>query len=175
MDEYPVCYENTAIGTMRLTRENNWTKVEVRCGKWEEGICRAFLLCRQGELPLGVLEPVGEELRLCRRVPGREIESRGGVERVEVRLSYAFGERWQRLSGRFFQKGGICENWEEAFWRREGEMRLLALPYEPGRPFSLVPLFCFARIMPVCRRCCAVFCFDGEERPVMVEKDGCDP
>jgi len=173
MDTYPICCDNQQIGTLHLSREGGWARVELRCEKREQGIYRAFLLCRQGELPLGVLEPAREALYLCRRIPDREIERRGGVIGVEARLSYAFGETWQRASGSFFQKGGVCwqESWEGALWRREGGGRMLAIPYQPGQPFPLVSMFCFARIMPVCRRCCAVFFFDGEERPVMVEKD----
>ena len=172
MDTYPICHENKTVGTVTLVPEGNRIRAEARCRGTEQGVFRAFLLCRQGELPLGVLMPEGGELRLCRRIPLREIESRGGVCGAQVRLSYAFQESWQHLGGsRFHQYGGEGQSWEGAVWRREGERTLLALPFDPARPFPLVRLFCFARIMTVCRRRCAVFCFDKEDRPVMAEKE----
>ena len=173
MDTYPVHLNDHSIGTLQLTREGNWVRAELRCKRAEQGILRGFLLCRQGELPLGVLAPEGGELRLCRRIPVREIEGRQGVTGAEVRLSYTFRDNWQHADGSFFHKGelaGAVKNWEGAMWRSEGEKRLLALPFDPSRPFPLVTLFCFARIMPVNRRRCAVFCFDREEQPVMPEK-----
>ena len=171
METYAVCYENASVGTMTAEREGDCLRVALRCRGCGQGIYRAFLLCRRGEIPLGVLEPMGEEVGLCRRVRLREIEGRGGVTGAAVRLSWSFREGWQRAEEGFFCRGGFGEiSWEGAMWRPEGKGRLLALPYEQSRPFPLAGLFCFARIMPVQGCCCAVYCFNEQEQPVMVEK-----
>ncbi len=173
MDTCPVCYDNTPIGMLTMQREGGWIRAEIVCEKHGQGIYRAFLRCQRGEVPLGVLEPDGEKFRLCRRVNAREIESRGGVTGAMVRLSYSFRENWRQADGNFFHRGHFGQTaWEGAMWRQEGERRLLAIPWNTGQVFPLVKLFCFARIFPVCGRCCVVFCFDQEEEPVMVEKRG---
>ena len=174
MEEYPVRCGEKVIGTVRLSREGGWVHLEMDCEKDPRGLFRGFLLCRWAEIPLGVLEPKEDRLRLYRRIPAQEIERRGGAVRGEMRLSYAFRPRegWQRVeNGAAFFQNGIPSSeklsWEGAMWRREGERRLLAMPYDSRRPFPLCALFCFARITAISGRWYAVFIFDTEEQPMM--------
>ena len=60
METYAVCYENASVGTMTAEREGDCLRVALRCRGCGQGIYRAFLLCRRGEIPLGVLEPPSE-------------------------------------------------------------------------------------------------------------------
>ena len=53
-----------------------------------------------------------------------------------------------------------------AWWRREGERLILALPLEKGKPFPLETLFCLALVREVEGMACAVFAFDGGEEPL---------
>ena len=177
--DYPVYYENRQVGTVQLLPQGSRIQVEVCCRLDGAGLYRAYLLCRQGEYPLGVLEPRGEEVYLRRTVLTGEVERLGAVRYAEARMSYAFsGGRgaWRELGPgeRFFQRDRelaalLPPECKGVRWRQEGEVWYLALPYDPRRPFPLPRLFCFARIQSIGGCSCVVYAFDREERPVMVE------
>lgn len=139
-----------------------------------DGLYRAFLLGERGELPLGVLAPEGGRLAVCRRVYHRELEKLGPLLRGEARRSFRFEDdapRWResRRPARLFQNQFLTERLqdrERAWWRREGELLLLALPLEEGKPFPLEALFCLGRMEDVEGRRCVVYAF-REGEPVM--------
>lgn len=178
--DYPIYYESQQVGTVNLLEQGGRTQVEVNCHLDGAGLYRAYLLCQQGEYPLGVLEPHGEEVCLRRTVLTGEIGRLGPVRYGEVRMSYAFSSGrsvWRELSSgeQFFQKDRelfalLSQEHKGGRWRQEGDLRYLALPYDPEQPFPLPRLFCFARIQSIGGCSYAVYAFDREERPVMVEK-----
>lgn len=139
-----------------------------------DGLYRAFLLGERGEMPLGVLAPEGGRLAVCRRVYHRDLTPLGKVLRGEARRSFRFEEAkicWretgcpaQLFQSRFFRERlrPIGRGW----WRREGNLLLLALPVEEGRPFPLEALFCLGRMEQVEGRRCVVYAF-REEEPVL--------
>ena len=51
-------------------------------------------------------------------------------------------------------------------WRAEGGVRELAIPWEPGEPFPLTELFCFARPESVEGRSCVVYRIDAQGMPL---------
>ena len=136
-----------------------------------DGLYRAFLLGEGGELPLGVLAPEEGRLTLRRRLYSRDVAALGPPERGEARCSFPFRDTcWretrcpaQLFRGRFLQSR--LRPAGRAWWRREGELLLLALPLEPRRPFPLEALFCLARLEQVEGQRCVVYAF-REEEPV---------
>lgn len=54
--------------------------------------------------------------------------------------------------------------------RRTDTGALLAIPYEAGVEFPLMPLFCFCRLEEAEGRLCWLIELDGEEKPVMPEE-----
>ena len=58
----------------------------------------------------------------------------------------------------------------EVLFARRGETRVVALPFDPEKPFPWPELFCLARIVPWRGREWAVFAFDGRERPILPGK-----
>ena len=172
--ELPVLCQGAPAGRLRLREEGERMTAELDCPLDRSGLFRGYLICRGGELALGVLEPKGERLRLCRRLLTAEIRALGPPERGELRLSFPFQREagWQRLSRPecFFRRapfGRDLAGLEGALWREARGLRFLALPFDCRRPFPLPTLFCFAQIAEVCGRTCAVFAFDREEGPVM--------
>ena len=137
-----------------------------------DGLYRAFLIGERGELPLGVMEPAGGQLSLCRRIFARDIAALGCLQRGEAKLSFRFNEAvWQETGapGHFLEAPELrrrLERVKHAWKRREGELLLLAIPLEKGEPFPLELLFCLARVMTVEGRLCAVYAFDQKGRPV---------
>ena len=99
----------------------------------------------------------------------------GKVLRGEARRSFRFEETkicWQETNcpARLFQSRFLRERlraMERGWWRREGNLLLLALPVEAGRPFPLETLFCLGRIECVEGQRCVVYAF-REEEPVLL-------
>ena len=158
------------------SRDLNYDKFVVRGeGPLDRtGLFRGCLICRDGEKILGVLEPKGERLRLCRMLLREEVQALGPAERGELRLSFAFRQEqgWQILPcpEQFFHRapfGQALQGREGALWRESRGLRLLALPFDSAHPFPLTSLFCFAQVSEIQGRRFVVFAFDAEERPVM--------
>ena len=134
-----------------------------------DGLYRAFLTGEQGELPLGVLAPEEGRLALCRRLYSRDLTALGPLERGEARRSFAFAApcwRETRCPAQLFRESFFQRRLRplgRAWWRREGELLLLALPLEPGAPFPLEALFCLGRVEQVEGTRCVVYAFREEE------------
>ncbi len=141
-----------------------------------DGLYRAVLVGEWGELPLGVMEPDGGQLRFFRRPYQRDVASLGKILRGEAMRSFAFsGSRgWQRTQRpmELFRSKWLRESLEHcdaALWKREREVLCLALPYDPMRHFPLDKLFCLARVERMEGKRWVVYRFDGEECPLQQE------
>ena len=172
--ELPVFCQGAPTGKLMLEETGGRIRAEMDCPIDRTGLFRGYLICRNGEKSLGVLEPRGERLRLCRMLLGEEIRALGAAGRGELRLSFAFRreEGWQSLPHpeQFFHRapfGPALRDLKGALWRESRGLRLLALPFDSTRPFPLVTLFCFARVEDIQGRPFAVFTFDAKECPVM--------
>jgi len=157
------------LGRIGLRPEGGRTEIRAEMEDPGDGLYRAVLVGEAGELPLGVLEPQGGRLVLCRRPYSRDVSAIGACLRGEARRSFRFREDgWQEaeapaalFSGPFLKSrlAGVRRAWRR---QREG-LLFLAIPLEEGRPFPLEALFCLARIERVEGRLCAVYAFRGEE------------
>ena len=135
------------------------------------GPVRLFAVGECGELRLGVMQPENGCLVLNRRISCRESAAAGRLLRGEVRPFLPQECGWHFLA-----------ETEPLFCGRELQMRIrkikdcmacggneqwfLAAPFETGKPFPLVELFCFARMRRIGQREYAVFCFDASGQPV---------
>lgn len=141
-----------------------------------DGLYRAFLLGKQGELLLGVLAPEDGRLCVCRRLYHRDVEPLGLLVRGEARRSFRFEETglcWRETCcpAQLFQDRFLIQRLRpigRGWWRREGGVLLLALPLEQGRPFPLEALFCLGRVQRVEGQLCVVYAF-REGQPVIWE------
>ena len=172
--ELPVIYQGSPAGRLVLEEAGGRLRAEMDCPLDRTGLFRGCLICRDGEKILGVLEPKGERLRLCRMLLREEVQALGPAERGELRLSFAFRQEqgWQILPcpEQFFHRapfGQALQGREGALWRESRGLRLLALPFDSAHPFPLTSLFCFAQVSEIQGRRFVVFAFDAEERPVM--------
>ena len=108
-------------------------------------------------------------LALCRRLYSRDLTALGPLERGEARRSFAFAApcwRETRCPAQLFRESFFQRRLRplgRAWWRREGELLLLALPLEPGAPFPLEALFCLGRVEQVEGTRCVVYAFREEE------------
>lgn len=164
------------LGEITLCPQGTRTRVEARMEDPGDGLYRAVLVGERGTLKLGVLEPKGGFLQLCRCPYSRDVESLGPLARGEANCSISFGTTpWQSTDRpadllRDPLLSRRLENCRRAWWRREGELLRLALPLEPGKPFPLEALFCLARIEGVEGVECAVYAFDAGGTPMLPGK-----
>lgn len=173
MDRFPVLRDGQSVGELTVEQEPNCTAYRLRCRG--EGLCSAWVVGQSGELRLGVPEAEHGMLTLSRRFSRELTGPAGSVVRGELRscVVETGGEEedWQSLGSpdrlfrsRFLQSQ--LRGVSGALTRRGKSRRFLALPFDPRRPFPLVPLFCFARILRIGGTAYAVFAFDREETPV---------
>lgn len=142
-----------------------------------DGLYRVVLIGERGEMPLGVMEPDGGQLKLCRRPYRRDVASLGNILRGEARRSFAFaGARtWRRTEhpAELFESRWIRDELERcgpALCRREQGLLHLALPYDPKQVFPLEKLFCLAKLERMEGKRWVVYTFDQEEQPIFHEK-----
>ena len=171
MDKFPLLLEGKPAGELTAEREGLYTWFSARCPLPEAGLWCAWAVGDRGELRLGVLEPEGKQGVIRRRFSGRLTAPLGRLLRGEARpAGTQEAEDWapapapdQLFRSPWLRRrlGGL----QGALTRRAGNVRYLALPYDPGKPFPLTTLFCFARLRRIGGGTFAVFAFDGEERP----------
>ena len=170
MDKLPILLDGTAVGELTVWDEGLYRVFQANCRC--RGVFRLCAIGENGSLRLGVPQPQGEALTLCRRCSVREAEGTGRLLRGELQ-SCEEGEHspWQPAAhpeqlvrSPFLQER--LRGLTGAMALREGDVLRLALPYSPRQPFWLSALFCFARICRIRGQTYAVFSFDKEEWPV---------
>ena len=146
-----------------------------------KGLYKCWLLGPEGKALVGTFVPEGGELKLSRTLPVAKLKGCGawpptGAEAV---MAFSFagrkppvpgGWRWEPSPGRLMGEPLLARaaGEEGALLRREAEGFSLAYPFDPGRPFPLTPLFCFARLERLEGRDYLVFPF----RPVGCPRGG---
>ena len=159
--DYPIYWEGKQSGLLHVSSVGEDTCFEVSGN--EAGIYRAWVEGEQGELLLGIME----NGRLRRRFSPHMTRTIGRpvCGRIE-RLSQTAPD-WRCV------KDGEFPDWPlppTARCRKNSRQYELALPYEEGDTFPLLPLFCFAKICRMAGKRWAVFRFDEAWKPIMTEK-----
>ena len=152
------------------------------------GLYKVYLLRGERRLLLGTMMPEGRKLGLSRTFNMDELRRRqlwpptGGA----AELSYAapkagMGELplpagWSRevYPGRLLRDDLLAHslaNQPGVLKRKTEEGFQLALPYAPGRPFGMTPLFCFAQPANLAGRDYMIFSFNSRGGPVFPHKD----
>lgn len=176
MDKYPLLLEGVPSGELTAERESLYTWFTARCPLPEEegALWCAWAVGDRGELRLGVLEPQNGGAGTIRRRFSRQMTAPlGRILRGEARpADRREPELWENAAApeRLFRSAWLRQRLrgvQPGLTRKTGNgVRELALPYDPGKPFPLTALFCFAHVRSIGRDRWAVFRFDGEERPV---------
>jgi len=172
MDKFPLLLEGRPAGELETERQALYTWFTARCALPGEGLWCAWAVGERGELRLGVLEPAGRQAVIRRRFSDRMTAPLGSLLRGEVRPAASGRVPWEEAPEpeHLFRTPGLCRRLrgtEGVLTRWENGLRLLALPYDPKRPFPLAPMFCLARIETIRGNRYAVYAFDGREWPVL--------
>ncbi len=171
MDKFPLIWRERPLGEMSVEREALYTWFTVCCRLPEPGLWCAWAVGEQGQLRLGVLEPVNGKLTIRRRFSRRMTEPLGKLVQGELRPAAGEGT-WEPLGNpsAYFHSAYIqnqLRGVEGVRTRQEGSCRYVAIPYDGRRPFPMTAMFCFARAGVVEGRRCIVFALNREEWPVV--------
>ena len=170
MDKYPLYLDGKPAGELSVTDVGMYADYRAACRIPGPALLRAYLVGERSELLLGVLAPEGGAYTIRRRLSRRETAVLGKLLRCDARRE---GERqWEQalsperlLKSQYFSH--MLRGVPGVLTQRRGERLLLAIPYDPAKPFPMTPLFCFAKIRRIEGASCAVFAFDAQERPLM--------
>ena len=172
MERIKVIHRGKCCGEAVLCGGGDRMEIRVTAEDPGDGLYRAVLRGEDGQLALGVLEPAGGRLILCRRPCRGEVEALGQISCVETVCTFPFQKKrgWEmvRQPENLFRSQAIrkrLEGVEKAWLRKEGTHRLLALELVTGEPFPLELFFCLGRVKSVEGRRCVVYEFDEEEVP----------
>ena len=171
MDKFPVLLDGRPSGELSVEQEGLYTCFSARC-PLRPGLWCAWAVGEQGELRLGVLEPDGRQGAIRRRFSHRLTAPLGRLLRGELRPAGAREpETWEPAPEpeRLFRAPWLRQRLrgvQGALTRAAGGKRYLALPYDPGKPFPLTTLFCFAHLRKIGEASFAVYGFDEGDHPV---------
>lgn len=148
------------------------------------GLYRGALSGPAGRWDLGLLLPESGCLRLSRTLPVAALDRAGcwPVTKAEAVLTHPFPGGvelpvplgWRRVPDPsvlfpgdpvLARAAGGTKGWLLCPGKDGGFS--LAAPWEPGQPFPLLPVFCFAKICTMAGRRWAVFRFQCDGRPVI--------
>lgn len=171
MDKFPILLNGKTVGELTTERERLYTWFDLRCPQMEQDIWCAWAVGEQGELRVGILEPQGQEWVIRRRFSDGMTQPLGRLVRGEIRTANAGAKHWEPLCSpetvfrtpwlrRSLQGSGAV------LVRQEEGRLLLAIPYDPAKPFPLVPLFCFAKLCRIHGKPYLCFAFNEAEVPI---------
>lgn len=159
--EYTVFDCGAAVGIASAEKQGLYWRIRAECRMETESIVRLYAHDGEKSVRLGVLMPENGALRLERRIAADAVSftpqtrittspdaetPEPPVEKKAAAQAAAEPERtaeaaWELFSGRILDC--LVEN---ALLRRTENGAELSMDYEPGREFTLMPLFCFCTL-----------------------------
>ena len=170
MEKLPLLCKGRPVGELLVTREGEDTLFTANAVLPEKDMWCFWVVGRGGTLRLGCPEEPEGEVCFSRRFSSRMTLSLGSVLRGEARsVSQSERSTWEAAPKGLFRSPGLRQELSQeqgVLTRRWGNVRLIALPFSPEKPFPLTSLFCFANIRVLNGKKYAIFAFDGKEWPI---------
>lgn len=171
MDKYPLLWQGKAVGELTVRRDGEEYLFWGNCILPKEGLWSVWAVGTAGELRLGLPQLRGTRAVLEKRFSCRMTEPLGKLLHGELRLPQRQSgqEAWKPLrEGKHFRTAWLERqiwNWPGVLWHTDGSGRCVAVPYDPKRPFPLMPMICFASLRRICGKDYLVVRLDHEEQP----------
>ena len=172
MEKLAIRLDGANCGELCMEEWGLYVRYQAVCRLEETEPVRLFAVGERGELRLGVLQPENGCFVLRRQLSAREVYPIGKLLRAELRRFDPETGTWREeaepeklfkrpeLKKKLQGTGGIlvCRSRGRCF---------VAFPFDTGKPFPVTELFCLARVRRIRQKEYAVFCFDGEEQPMV--------
>ena len=169
---FPLLQDGRNVGELTMRQEGQETIFSCRSSLPGEGLWSIWAIGEQGELRLGLPQIQGDYAVLEKRFSARMTDPVGKLLRGELRCSRQTSPRlhWRMVK----EDGGFRTpwlarqlwNWPGVLCCAAGKERMVAVPYEPKKPFPLMPMFCFASLQSIDARAYLVVRLNEEERPI---------
>ena len=171
-------------GQLVCTAHGNQVELCMETAGGRKGLYRGVVLGQGGSMELGTLMPENGSLRLRRSLPMETLRKHGCWPviggRVELRYAFSGGKLpqgfqkrnpSQKLFGQDALLSDALKETGEGFFKEEAEGAFcLAFPWNPNRPFPMVPLFCFACPAMLDGSQYLLFRFGQNGRPILSEQ-----
>lgn len=174
MEQVKLYCAGVCRGEITLRPEGGRTEVRAVMPDPGDGLYRVELLGERGGLMLGVMEPAGRELTVCRRLYSPGCGGAWPPSAGEARCSFRFGDGagWRETScpAQLFRSSFLhsrLKSYGRALVAQGGESAAAGASPGAGKAFPLEAMFCFSRVERVAGCRCAVYAFDGQEEPVL--------
>lgn len=179
MQEWLIYAGDTPCGTLHMEEKGLYTRFSALFGAPSGQLFSLLLEGNRGSVVLGVPEWRGDCYTLERTIARRIWQPVGTVQRACVRPR-EMGEEdcaqseqgWMRLfHPEYFFKvlSPQLVGRQDCYWQARENGRFLAVPMVAGQPFLLPRYFCFAQVETLWGQPYAVFFFDAQERPQIVQ------
>jgi len=173
VDKFSVCWHEKSCGELTVRREGLHTWFHARCHLPKDGLWCVWVVGKEGDLRLGVLEPQGSEAEIKRRFSESITNPVGQIQYGEVRrVEEKRQSRWCHGVPVFFRTPWIqrqIAGRSDILACDDEKGRMIAIPFSMNQEFPLSALFCFAEIRPISGKYYAVFAFDKKEWPIFRE------
>lgn len=168
-------------GTVTVRQEGERVVCQALGRPESQGLYKAWLLGEEGKALLGTLIPENGALRLRRNMSAFTLKEKGAWPPVgaEIVMAYAFTPEeppssqwcWTECPCRLFTDRVISHalrGVDRALIKRGADGFFLAVPYVPGCPFPIPPLFCLGRIEKMGGRWYTLFRFSRQGAPELL-------
>ena len=180
--EYEIRDKENVVGRACAERQGLYWRVEAEAALQTDRIVRLYAHNGGESMRIGVLLPEDGTLRLHRRIPAstfsfdgctyistspdaeREAPPEPSDAAGKTRTEADGGGGWKAFSGT------VMGYPAEGMQRRRGNGTELAIAYEPGKEFALMPLFCYCALRQVQGRLCWVLLLDADGKPIHAEQ-----
>ena len=172
VNKFPLLWNGVAVGELVSRQSGQETCFSVRGSLLQEGLLSVWAVGEHGELRLGLPQQQGSGIVLDKCFSRRMTEPLGRLLHGELR---AAGKTLTKTNWKPVDAGAFRTVWLShqlrrcagARWATEGGGYLVAIPYEPCKPFPLMPMFCFVRLQRIGGQPYLVLRLNGEEEPYL--------
>ena len=172
MDKFPVLFNGGGpVGELTVERGEYYTDFTVQISLPKAGLWCLWVGGDMGKLRLGVLEGKEGTAFLRRRFSDQLVMPLGKVIWGEIHPVQERTCEWEPVVSveQVFTSAWLRKklHGQEGMLRKlYGNIQVIAIPYDKGNCFTVIELFCFARLLDIRGTLYLTLCFDEKEQVI---------